>query len=89
MRIEPEMRTIAATFEQPRSAEFARQRLFETSVHPEHVAIAPAVVSTSDDGPIEHPRTIVAVIANGNAGSVRDALQSAGGHLVADVDLDD
>jgi hypothetical protein len=81
------MRTIAATFVEVRAAEDARRRLFETSVHPDEVAVAPAAVATSDDGPIMHPRTIVAVLSASNAVDVRHALQDAGGQIVADIEV--
>ena len=82
------MRTIADTFNSDASAEHARQELIATSVHPDEISVAPAVVSESDDGPIDRPTTIVAVLADGNGPEVRAVLESSGGHVVADVELD-
>jgi hypothetical protein len=81
------MRTIAATFDTYAAAEHARQGLLATRVHPDEVAIASAPVAASDDAPISEPKMIVAVLADGNAPLVRDALADNGGHVVADVEV--
>ncbi|HEU4673357.1 MAG TPA: hypothetical protein VFS32_10690 [Candidatus Limnocylindrales bacterium] len=81
------MRTIAATFADPGAAELARQRL-EREVNAENVEIAAAAVSERADGPIDLPRTIVAVQVDGDAPTAREVLMDAGGQLVADVEVD-
>jgi hypothetical protein len=82
------MRTIAATFATPAAADDARAGLLEASVPPDAISVAAAVVAESDESPIDRPATIVAVLVDGNAPTVRDVLQRAGGHVVADRQLD-
>jgi len=81
------MRTIAATFEDRRAALGARGTL-TSSGRAWTVRVAPAMVSESDDEPIDLPRTIVAVTTDGDAGIARRMLLGAGGRLVADVELE-
>jgi hypothetical protein len=80
-------RTIAATFVRRPDAEAARERL-ERQIEPEQLAVAPAVVATTDESPIDQPRTIVAVTVDRDGDVAREVLRDAGGHLVADVTLD-
>ncbi len=81
------MRTIAATFADPRAAQAARRRL-EREVRAEDVVVATAAVSESADGPIDRARTIVAVRLDGDAPKARAVLMAEGGQVVADVELD-
>jgi hypothetical protein len=81
-------RTIAATFYESAAAELARRRLVEDSIGSDQIAVAPAVVADSDDTPIDHQATIVAVLVDGDGSSVRDVLESSGGYVVADRELD-
>jgi hypothetical protein len=81
-------RTIAAMFDDSTAAEDARLRLLASSVDPNAISVALAAVGDSDEVATYHPATIVAVLADGNAPAVREVLESSGGYLVVDRDLD-
>jgi hypothetical protein len=83
------VRTIAATFDDSAAAEDAQRQLLESSVDPNAISVAKAAVGDSDELPTYHPATIVAVLVDGNAPVVRDVLESSGGYVVADRELDD